>query len=51
VAGGCDYHVGFGDIVPQTAIGWIVGVFYMAVGIAMFGLATARLAALLVSDD
>jgi voltage-gated potassium channel len=43
--------VGYGDIVPVTAVGRMVGVFCMTLGIAMFGLVTARLAALLVSDD
>ena len=43
--------VGYGDIVPETAIGRIVGVFCMTLGITMFGLVTARLAAFLVSDD
>jgi len=43
--------VGYGDIVPVTVVGRIVGVFCMALGITMFGLVTARLAALLVSDD
>lgn len=43
--------VGYGDVVPETAVGRMVGVFCMTLGIAMFGLVTARLAALLVSDD
>lgn len=43
--------VGYGDIVPVTPIGRLVGVFCMALGITMFGLVTARLAAFLVSDD
>jgi voltage-gated potassium channel len=43
--------VGYGDIVPVTTVGRMVGVFCMTLGIAMFGLLTARLAALLVSDD
>lgn len=43
--------VGYGDIVPVTTIGRTVGVLCMALGITMFGLVTARLAAFLVSDD
>jgi voltage-gated potassium channel len=43
--------VGYGDIVPVTAIGRIVGVLCMTLGIALFGLVTARIAALFISDD
>lgn len=43
--------VGYGDIVPVTFVGRTVGVLCMALGITMFGLVTARLAALLVSED
>jgi voltage-gated potassium channel len=43
--------VGYGDVVAETAVGRIVGVFWMVVGITMFGLVTARLAAFLVADD
>lgn len=43
--------VGYGDIVPVTLVGRAVGVLCMALGITMFGLVTARLAAFLVSED
>lgn len=43
--------VGYGDIVPVTAIGRLVGGFCMFIGISMFGLITAQLAALLVKDE
>lgn len=43
--------VGYGDIVPETVLGRAVGVLCMVLGIAMFGLVTARLAAFLVSEE
>jgi voltage-gated potassium channel len=43
--------VGYGDVVPATTVGRVIGVFCMTLGITMFGLVTARLAAFLVSDD
>jgi voltage-gated potassium channel len=43
--------VGYGDIVPVTTVGRAVGILCMTLGITMFGLVTARLAAFLVADD
>ncbi len=43
--------VGYGDMVPVTAIGRIAGVVLMIGGIGLFGAVTANLASLLVRND
>ena len=42
--------VGYGDVVPVTTIGRIVGVFLMIVGIGVFGILTANVAAWFVEQ-
>lgn len=43
--------VGYGDITPVTPAGRIAGLVAMVVGISMFAVVTARVAALLVVDE
>ena len=43
--------VGYGDAYPRTAIGRGIGVALMILGVALFGLVTANLAALFVEDQ
>lgn len=43
--------VGYGDLTPETTIGRMVAVFCMVLGIGVFGVVTAQLAAFLVKDD
>ena len=43
--------VGYGDMVPATAIGRVAGVVLMLGGIGLFGAVTANLATLLVRSD
>jgi voltage-gated potassium channel len=43
--------VGYGDVYPKTAAGRGVAVFLMLVGISLFGLLTARVAAFFVESD
>ena len=43
--------VGYGDMVPATAMGRIAGVVLMIGGIGLFGAVTANLASLLVRND
>ena len=43
--------VGYGDIYPVTALGRIVGVFTMLVGISTFAVVTAKVAEFLVRAD
>lgn len=43
--------VGYGDTFPRTSIGRGIGVALMLLGVALFGLITANLAALFVEDQ
>ena len=43
--------VGYGDMVPATAMGRIAGVVLMVGGVGLFGAVTANLASLLVRND
>ncbi len=43
--------VGYGDIYPVTAVGRIIGVFTMVVGVSAFAIVTARIARFLVQSD
>ena len=43
--------VGYGDVVPATAAGRVVGVAVMLVGIGLFGVLTANIAAYFVGGD
>lgn len=42
--------VGYGDIVPVTTAGRAIGVYLMVVGIALFGVLTASVAAYFVGE-
>jgi voltage-gated potassium channel len=43
--------VGYGDVYPKTYAGRGVAVFLMLVGISLFGLLTARVAAFFVESE
>ncbi len=43
--------VGYGDIVPVSTIGKIIGIITMFLGIALLSMVTGRIASLLVSQD
>ncbi len=43
--------VGYGDVYPKTPAGRVIAVALMLVGISLFGLLTARVAAFFVEDD
>ena len=43
--------VGYGDIYPVTAMGRIIAVFTMIVGISTLAVVTARIAQFLISTD
>jgi voltage-gated potassium channel len=43
--------VGYGDIYPVTAVGRIIAIFTMIVGISTLAVVTARIAQFLISND
>jgi voltage-gated potassium channel len=43
--------VGYGDIYPVTAVGRVIAVFTMVVGISTLAVVTARIAQFLISAD
>jgi voltage-gated potassium channel len=43
--------VGYGDVYPKTAAGRGIAVLLMLVGISLFGLLTARVAAFFVEEE
>ena len=43
--------VGYGDVVPVTTAGRVIGVVTMVVGISTFAIVTARIASFLMADD
>jgi voltage-gated potassium channel len=43
--------VGYGDIIPVTVMGKVVGIGLMLVGVAVFGIYTALFARAILDDD
>ena len=43
--------VGYGDIVPVTTWGKILGILLMLIGVALFGIYTALFARAIIDDD
>lgn len=42
--------VGYGDVVPVTTVGKIIGMFQMLIGVAIFGIYTALFARAIIDD-
>jgi len=43
--------VGYGDIVPETFYGKLVGILLMLIGVAIFGIYTALFARAIIDDE
>jgi voltage-gated potassium channel len=43
--------IGYGDIVPITPLGKIIGIFLMLIGVAIFSIYTALFARAILDDD
>ena len=43
--------IGYGDVVPVTSLGKIIGIFLMLIGVAIFSIYTALFARAILDDD